>query len=241
MMKVRSLEISNSKQTLIKNLNLTMSKGEFWAIIGRNGYGKSTLLHTLAGMNPYSQGTIQLQGLSLNSLKPLIRAQKISLLSQLMEPGLNCTVRQTVSYGRYPWQKYKLDFAKDEQKIGEALQSMQISGIQHEMIQQISGGELRKVEIATILAQDAEIMMLDEPLNHLDVAFRIHLMNVLKKLTKKKLIIIVTHDIQYVKNYCSHVLMLTGDGDYKCGKTGTVLNQENLESLLGTKITEIKF
>lgn len=236
MIKIRGLNIFSSDQLLLKNLNLDLIPGQFWAILGNNGYGKTTLLHTISGMQVTTKGHIEVGGRELAELNPLQRAQKMALLPQLMEPGLNCTVKQTVSYGRYPWNKHKIKHKQDQQKTDEALREMQIYHLRNNLVQQISGGELRKVELATILAQDSEIMLLDEPLNHLDIQFRYHLMNVLKKLSEKKLIIIVTHDIQYVKEYCSDVLVLKGDGSYLSGKASAVLTPDTLDDLLGTNI-----
>ena len=116
--------------------------------------------------------------------------------------------------------------------IEKALMDMDLQGLQNKNLKKLSGGELRKVDIATILAQNSEIMILDEPLNHLDVAFRYHLMKLLKNLSQKKLIIMVTHDIQYVKEYCSHVLMISNKGKGISGKVSEIMTAENVKNIL---------
>lgn len=236
-MKVKQLTLSCHERVLIDDLSVEMKKGEFWAILGQNGSGKTTLLQTLAGFKPYSTGEVQLDSKELKSYSPLFRAQKIAYLSQLLESGLNCTVQQSVSYGRYAWHLSPLQYKQDEEKIQKALIAMKLEKLKEKNIQQISGGELRKVEIATLLAQDSDIFMLDEPLNHLDMAFRFHLMKILKEKSKNKLIIMVTHDIHYVQAYCSNVIMLLNQGQTLLGTTKEILTPNNISTMLDIKLT----
>lgn len=233
MININKLSVEINNKELVSEFDAKLNTGEFWAILGKNGTGKTTLLHTLAGFTDYNSGSIQVNHKDLASFSSLYRAQNIAFLSQLMESGLDCTVEQSVSYGRYPWHLLKLDGQTEQSAINAAIDAMQLQKLRFQNIRKISGGELRKVEIATILAQDSEIMMLDEPLNHLDITFRYKLMELLKKLSHKKLIIIVTHEIQYVQTYCSHVIMLMENGGTIIGKTKEVLNHKNLEKMLG--------
>ena len=236
-MKIKQLSISCHNRLLIDDLNVEMKKGQFWAVLGKNGSGKTTLLETLAGFKPYTAGEIKLNKLELKSYTTLFRAQKIAYLSQLLEAGLNCTVQQSVSYGRYPWHLSAEERNHDDEKINRALSAMKLEKLKEQNIQQISGGELRKVEIATLLAQDSDILMLDEPLNHLDMAFRYHLMQLLKKKSKNKLIIMVTHDIQYVQAYCTNVIMLLNNGKTLIGKVEDILTTENVNTMLDIPLT----
>ncbi len=233
MMEIKDLSLSVDEQILLFDLSLTIKKGEFWAILGKNGAGKTTLLHTLAGLHNYSKGSIKIGGFELNSLNFLTRAQQISLLPQIQESSLNCSVQQAVSYGRYAW--HKSDTANLE-IINQAIQEMELSDLTQKSIQALSGGELRKVEIATILAQDSAVMLLDEPLNHLDLAFRYKLMQKLKGLSQNKAIIMVTHDIQYVQQYCSHIIMFCGESRVLTGKINDVLTEKNLTKMLGIEL-----
>jgi len=239
MIDIQSLTIENSDRKLVCELNLALNKGEFWAILGKNGTGKTTLLETLAGFSNYKQGSIKVDDKEINQIDILTRAQNISFLPQLLEASLNCTVAQSISYGRYPWHKNKNDQQAEQAIIDSAINSMELTGIRDNNIQQISGGELRKVEMATVLAQDSEIMMLDEPLNHLDLSFRFKLMQLLKKLSQNKIIIIVTHDIQYVQEYCTHVLMLLDDCQWIAGKSADIMNAKNMNKMLGTSLPNI--
>lgn len=231
-------QANHHNRCLISDLTLAFNKGEFWAILGKNGTGKTTLLHTLAGINADEAGSIKIDQHELNTLDVLTRAQKIALLPQTNEPGLNCTVEQSISYGRYPWHKHGNDYEYEKKIIESAINIMELDLIRHSSIQKISGGELRKVEIATILAQNSDCLMLDEPLNHLDLAFRLKLMRELKHLSGNKVIIMITHDIQYVQQFCTNVLMLLDNGQNICGTTAEVMTDKNLNKMFGMTINE---
>jgi len=236
MINIKNLSVKIEDNALLSGLNLEIKQGEFWAILGKNGTGKTTLLQTLAGFLKYNTGSIQINGQELSNINILSRAQDISYLPQLLESSLNCTVKQSISYGRYPWHKIKKESDEDNLQIESAIQIMDLTEIKNKNIQEISGGELRKVEIATVLAQDSKIMMLDEPLNHLDVSYRFILMKLLKKLSQNKTVIIITHDIQYVSEYCTHALMLLDKNQPIFGKTSDIMTQNNLTKMLGISL-----
>ena len=233
MIVTQDLSIEIAKKTLVSNLSIKFNSGEFWSIIGKNGTGKTSLLNNLAGFNDYEQGSITIDNQEIDGLDSLTRAQKISFLPQLLETGLDCTVKQSIAFGRYPWHKHASKKKQERQITNQVIAKMQLESIQDKSIQKISGGELRKVELATVLAQDSKIMMLDEPLNHLDIAMRYHLMEHLKTLNENKIIIIVTHDIQYVQQYCTHVLMLQDGAKVKFGSVTEMMTEENLYENLG--------
>lgn len=233
MIAVHEFSLKNKERTLISNLNIDFKQGQLWAIVGKNGTGKTTLLNTLAGFMAYKQGHITIDGREISTLDSLSKAQQMAFLPQLLEASLNCTVKQSIAYGRYPWHKNSEIRQQDSKIIQMVIGQMQLESIQDKSIQEISGGELRKVEIATVLAQDSKIMMLDEPLNHLDVSMRYHLMEHLQRLIKNKLIIIVTHDIQYVQQYCTHVLMLQDNTNVKFGTASEMMTKDNLNNYLG--------
>ncbi len=233
MIEVQGLSLKMDEQLLLSNFSLRIEKGQFWAILGKNGAGKTTLLHTLAGLQAYSQGSIKIDGFELKSLEFLTRAQLVSLLPQVQESSLDCSVQQAVSYGRYAWHK---NTTPNLEIITQALGDMELTSLAKKSILALSGGELRKVELATILAQDSDVMLLDEPLNHLDLAFRYKLMQKLKELSQKKAIIMVTHDIQYVQQYCSHIIMFCGESKVFSGKIKDVLTKKNLTKMLGTEL-----
>ena len=221
---------------LIKEMNVEFKTGEFWAIIGKNGVGKTSLMHTLAGLREYAEGKIIINGNNLDSLSVLSRAQDIAILPQMQEASLDCTVEQSVSYGRYPWHQNEQEKKRSLKKINDAIKAMELSHLKDKNIEKLSGGEIRKVEIATILAQDSNTMLLDEPLNHLDIASRFKLMQLLKQLSQNKIVIIITHDIQYVQEYCSNAILVFEDASTKIGTVNEIFTEENFQKLLGENL-----
>lgn len=238
MIAIQDLKLEIAEEVLISKLNLTVKQGEFWAIIGKNGTGKSTLLHTLAGFLNFKQGSIRVDGDEIKTMGNLKRAQNIAFLPQLLEASLNCTVEQSIAFGRYPWHKRKTAEEENSHAINSALDVLELNDIRLKSIQEISGGELRKVEIATLLAQNSSSFMLDEPLNHLDISMRYKLMQHLKSLCKNKLILMVTHDIQYVQEYCTHVMLLQSPKKVLIGTVDDIMTKENLNTVLGIPLNK---
>lgn len=233
MIQVENLSIQNQDKTLIKNLSIQFNKGEIWAIIGQNGSGKTTLLHTIAGFSPKYGGQIFINSTNIRELSSLKKAQMIALLPQQSEAHLDCSVRQNISYARYAWNKNNLQETTERTLINKALNVMELQHLQDKSVNHISGGEQQRVEIATVIAQNSELILLDEPFNHLDIIFRNRLMQYLQKIQHEKFIIISTHDIHYVEKYCSHVLLLIDDKHILQGKVQDILTATNMQRIFG--------
>ncbi|KAA3639280.1 MAG: ABC transporter ATP-binding protein [Proteobacteria bacterium] len=222
------LSVSLDNRPVLTRLSCQFQMGEFWGIVGQNGAGKSTLLQCMAGLLDPSTGQVWVDDENMHQLDPLSRAQKVAYLMQEQEPSLAFTVQQAVEMGRYPWP----DNPENRQKITrQTLQDCRILNLQDRSILQLSGGERRKVEIATCLAQNSDYLLLDEPFNHLDVVYQRFLVKKLQSLSREKAVVMVCHDIDVVTKYCSHVLMLLGDDCYLSGDSATMLNEANLEEL----------
>ena len=238
MISLKNLTIKQKDKLLINHLSCQFKKNEIWAIIGQNGVGKSTLLHTLAGLQDDFSGEIKLNDNVINKLSVLKRAQNIAILPQSNEANLDCTVKQSISYARYPWHNQNQQANTEKTIIDNALELMELNELQNKSIHQLSGGEQQRLEIATVFAQDSEIMLLDEPFNHLDLVFRYKLMQKLLSLKKDKTIIISTHDLSYINHFCSHVMLLIDADNIKCGTVNQVLTKENLSLMLGEELAQ---
>jgi len=228
MLQASQLTLYQDQQRVINRLNCDISAGEFWAIVGRNGSGKTTLLHALAGLRPVDQGAVLVDGHSLASLDPVSRAQKISLLLQDQEASLAVTVQEAVAMGRYPWPSSR---EQDRLLTDEMIIACGLEGVRHKSILKLSGGERRKVEIATCLAQQADFLLLDEPLNHLDLVHRRSVMRLFKEYSQSHAVVMVCHDIEVVKAHCTHVLMILENDCYLSGSSATMLTEQNLQKL----------
>lgn len=228
MLKLDNISISQDQQVIFSGLNVEINKGEFWGVIGQNGVGKSTLLQTIVGMNPIAAGCIQVNQEDITSLSHITRAQTFSYLLQDQEPCLAFSVREAVGMGRFPWQSKK----SDDMKITDAaLQICRISHLADKSILKLSGGERRKVEIATCIAQQSEFLLLDEPLNHLDLVYQQHILSTFKNISNSNAVVMVCHDLESVKKHCTHVLMLLANNCYLTGTSATILTNENIKRL----------
>lgn len=228
MLKVQNLTLKQDQIPVFSGLDCGFKKGEFWGIVGQNGVGKSTLLQAMVGINPQYEGSISVDGHAIDQLDSVSRAQKLSFLLQDQEACLAFSVKDAVGMGRYPWRsKYTEDLVITEM----ALETCRIKDLAQRSILKLSGGERRKVEIATCLAQQSDYLLLDEPLNHLDLVYRQHILKVFKSFSQDHCVLMVCHDLEAVKSHCTHVLMLLANNCYLAGTSATILNKDNLKRL----------
>lgn len=227
MIEIKQLDIQRNNQTLLHDLNVTFEAGQFWGIVGRNGLGKTTLLHAMTGLLPSSSESIFVDGTPVEQLDIQARARKISYLLQIQEPCLDFTVSQAIAMGQFAWQTKH----NDHQVVLELMHKLKISHLKDRSLLQLSGGERRKVELATCLAQKSPHLLLDEPLNHLDCVYQQFLLNLLEQQRQEQAVIMVCHDVNAIKAHCSHVLLLLAKDCYLAGESATILNDNNLQRL----------
>lgn len=233
MLTAQHISVTLDNRRVLSDLSCAFSVGELWGIIGQNGAGKSTLLRCLSGLITPDVGQVMVDGENMHQLDPLSRAQKVAYLMQEQEPSLAFSVYQAVEMGRYPWP----DDPDNRHHITEQmLQECRIENLQNRSILQLSGGERRKVEIATCLAQNSDYLLLDEPFNHLDVVYQRFLVRKLQAISRKKSVVMVCHDLDVVQKYCTHVLMLLGGDCYLSGDSATMLNNAHMDKLFDEPI-----
>lgn len=231
----RSLELSIGNRTLCTELNLKLEPGQCWAILGSNGSGKTTLLHTLAGLRPPERGEISLNDTPLPQLSRQHIAQQLGLLLQESHDPFPTTAMETALSGRHPhlgrWQQ---ESTEDRQIATEALDLMDLEGMAERMVQTLSGGERRRLALATLFTQQPELMLLDEPLNHLDLRHQQLLLKQLRQFAQQhRTIAMVLHDPNQAWRFCNQTLLLYGDGEWEAGETRIMLSSERLERLYG--------
>ncbi len=195
-----------------QNLQLSLEPGEVVALIGPNGVGKSTLFRTIAGVQPALEGTILLDNTPLDSYGIRDRAKKISLVFTGRPQTNFVTVEEIISLGRYPHTgvRGKLS-AKDRERVAWAMDALGVTEFRNRYTGELSDGELQKVMVARALAQDTDIMILDEPAAFLDVGHRIELMGLLRSIAEEvgRTILISSHDLELVY-YVAHRVWLMG-------------------------------
>ena len=242
MLRSEQLSISIGGKQVCNALDLNIEAGQVWGILGRNGIGKTTLLHTLAGLREADSGEIFLNSNSINQLSRKHIAQRIGLLLQHHEDSFPASVLETVISGRHPHiNQWRWENESDHEIALQALQSVALQDLASRPVNQLSGGERQRVAIAGLLTQQPEIYLLDEPNSHLDLNYQIQILNHFSQLAREQhnAIVMSLHDINLAARYCDHLLLLLGNGEYLQGPTHTLLNTDNLQRLFQHPLQEI--
>ncbi len=230
----QALHITIGKTTVCSDLEITINSGERWCVLGRNGTGKTTLLHTLAGLRPPDAGNITLNDQPLSHLSRKSVAQNLGLLFQDHTDAFPASVLETVLTGRHPWLgPLQWESNQDLVIAKNALHAVDLCNMEERMVNTLSGGERRRAGIACLLTQEPQLLLLDEPTNHLDIHHQISMLNLLQEhITQNgKALLLVMHDLNLAVRYCNRFLLLFGDGETVQGTADTVLTQTNLERL----------
>lgn len=236
----QSLDLKIANTQVCKNLSLEVQNGESWAILGMNGCGKTTLLHTLAGLSDTQAGEVRLNKIPLQQLTRRHIAQQLSLLQQHQEDSFPATVLETVLIGRHPHlQSWQWESDEDHQLAQETLSLVGLSNFTHRSILTLSGGERQRVALATMLVQQTKCRLLDEPINHLDIHHQNEMMKLLTLNSENIANVFVLHDVNIALKYCTHALLINGGGLTQQGKCDEILTEESLSRLYQHPLHEI--
>ena len=239
---IKKLSLSIADKTICTDLDLTINKGECWAILGQNGAGKTTLLHTLAGLRSVDSGTISLNNTPMSQLSSRTIAQQCGLLLQDYQDIFPATVMEAVLIGRHPHlSAWHWESDSDKAIAQLALHDVELANMAQRDIQTLSGGERRRVGVATILAQQPDLFLLDEPANHLDIKHQHQVLKLFSQKTRdeNKTVVMVLHDVNLAARYCDHALLMYDD-KIELGTTEETLNEEKLSALYGYPIRKIE-
>ena len=241
---VESLKTTIANHCVCAGLDLSVNPGDCWGILGINGIGKTTLLHTLAGLRDADHGNIYYQGTNIRTLGKIELAKKRGVLFQTMADPFPATVLETVLIGRHPYIKHwQWESGSDIELAKNCLQQVDLYAMENRYINTLSGGERQRVAIAAILAQQPEVYLLDEPTNHLDVQHQMKLMQLFHDtITRQRsAFVMIVHDLNLAARFCDHILMLFGNGRVLKGETSELLTAENLEALYGYPIKVLNY
>jgi iron complex transport system ATP-binding protein len=229
-------------RVLCRNLSLRFGPGEVWAILGRNGTGKTTLIHALAGLSAPAAGRLLLDGRDLGALPPRERARAIGVLLQLEEGAYWGTAAEYVLLGRFshasPWSGYSAD---DVAHARTALEALGVTALSEQPFGTLSGGERQRVRIAQLFAQAPRVLLLDEPLQHLDLAHQAQVLRLLAGRAREQAAtaVMVMHEPLWIGRSCTHAVVLAGDGSAAAGAAGEILTRERLEHAYGCRLNEV--
>ena len=234
----RGLALAVPGRTLCAGLDLDVHPGECWAIVGPNGAGKTTLLAALAGLRAPAAGEIAYDDMPLPALAPRERARRRGWLPQDSVDFFPATVLETVLVGRHPHlARWQWETAGDVERARRALADVGLGGFDARQTGSLSGGERRRVALAAVLAQDADLILLDEPSSHLDLVHQIAARDLLARLTHErgKAVVMVLHDLHLALRYADHAVAL-GGGHAAAGPASAILDADALSALFGHRL-----
>ncbi|MBX4267685.1 ABC transporter ATP-binding protein [Clostridium estertheticum] len=232
--KTENLSISYGDSDIVKDLNLNIPKGKITTIIGSNGCGKSTILKTIARILKPKNGIIYINGNDIQGLSSKAIAKKMAVLPQSPEAPNGLTVGELVAYGRFPHQSgFGKLMAKDKEKIDWALKIIKMEEFKDRPIESLSGGQRQRVWIAMTLAQETEILLLDEPTTYLDLAHQLEILQLLDDLNKLhgQTIVMVIHDLNNAARFADYMVGIK-DGNIVCsGTPREIMTNDNLKKI----------
>lgn len=244
LLQVDGLTLGIGSTPVCNDLSLRVTAGQSWAVMGRNGTGKSTLLHRLAGLgDPPTAGRVRLSDRDLAGLRARERARRVALLLQHSDPGFGHRVVDTVRQGRYPHQSGLRRHGRgDDAMIEDIVRALGLETLRERPLHLLSGGELRRVELGRLLAQAAPLSLLDEPLNHLDLAHQGLVLDLLSRrcVGAGRACMMVLHDLDAAYRRCDHWLLLCGSGDWLSGPRETLADSDTLGRVFGHPILRLE-
>lgn len=221
------LSLGYGETMIIDELNVSIPKGEITVFIGSNGCGKSTLLRSLARLMKPMGGSVLLEGHSIAKLPTKQVAKQLAILPQGPEAPEGLTVHQLVKQGRYPYQNWLKQWSKqDEEAVNRALKSTKMEDLADRTVDSLSGGQRQRAWIAMTLAQETDIILLDEPTTYLDMTHQIEILDLLFDLNEKeqRTIVMVLHDLNLACRYAHHLVAIKDKTIYAEGRPETVIN-----------------
>ncbi|WP_338472774.1 ABC transporter ATP-binding protein [Niallia sp. XMNu-256] len=232
----KGLTLSYGDTIIIDELNLNIPKGEITVFIGGNGCGKSTLLRSIARLLKPKAGAVLLEGNAIAKMSTKEVAKQMAILPQSSVAPEGLSVLQLVKQGRYPHQTWLKQWAKeDEKKVNRALAATGIEDLKDRAVDSLSGGQRQRAWIAMTLAQDTDIILLDEPTTYLDMTHQIEILDLLFDLNEneQRTIVMVLHDLNLACRYAHNIVAIKDQKIFAQGKPENVINRKLVKSVFG--------
>lgn len=237
MVEVKNVVKKYGSKNVVDHVSVKIQKGKITSFIGPNGAGKSTLISMISRLISRDEGEVYIDGEEVSKSKSNELAKKISILKQSNHVNLRLTIRELVSFGRFPYSQGRLT-KEDHAFIDEAIRYMDLEDMQDKYLDQLSGGQKQRAYIAMVIAQNTEYILLDEPLNNLDMKHSVQIMKTLRRLVKElgKTIVIVIHDINFASFYSDYIVALKDGKVVKEGETAEIIQSSVLKDIYDMEI-----
>lgn len=234
---MENVSFSYPSNPVLDGITLHVSQGEVIAVVGKNGAGKSTLLKCINHIISPSNGSIYVNELDIEKVSFLERARRTGYLSQKSEHLFPVTVFEVVLMGRYPYSPYR--FTKhDEEIVARILAQMELGSLANRTFDRLSGGEQQQVLIARALAQEADVLLFDEPTNNLDLRHQLEIMQLIRRVIKKegKTALIAIHDLNLGASFADRVIIIHQNRIFSAGTPMEVLTEETLSLVFSVNV-----
>ena len=241
MLRTEAVRLAYPGRILIEGLSVEFRPGEVWAILGRNGRGKSTLLHALALLRQLDAGAITIDDRQAASHSRRALARLVGVLLQEESREFWGSVSDYVLLGRYPHAGSPFGWSvQDEGIAAREIEAMHLSALGQRNYASLSGGERQRARAAALLAQQPLVYLLDEPLQHLDLPHQVALLECLASEARARgaVVVMALHDLLFAARYCTRFLLLFGDGRFRIGTAQEVLTEELLGELYGFPLSK---
>lgn len=242
-LRANDLDVVVADRTLVNALSLELAHGELVALLGKNGAGKTLLLHTLAGLRPAASGSLEVLDADFATLSRRDLAKALVLLPQDNDDVFPASVLETVLIGRHPHVgRFGWETERDIEASRAALAAIGLEALADRDVLSLSGGERRRVALAQCLTQDSPVMLLDEPTNHLDPHHQVETLELCRSLADGgKAVLMSLHDINFAARYADRCLILFGNGEWRLGATDTMLQADILEALYDVAMDSVSW
>ena len=242
LLSARALTLRIGDRPICTGFDFTLSAGEHWALLGCNGIGKTTLLHTLAGLRHADGGSVQVDGIDLRAWRRKALARVLGILFQDSQDSFPCTVLDASLSGRHPHLPFwRVEGEAEFQLAEQALAAVELSEAGRRQVDTLSGGERRRLAIATLLVQDPVIWLLDEPANHLDMRHQVGMLALIVARVRKRngALLMALHDVNMALRCCTHAALMVDEATLICGPVADVVNVGNLERMYQCPVRRI--
>ncbi|HHU79951.1 MAG TPA: ATP-binding cassette domain-containing protein [Acholeplasmataceae bacterium] len=237
MIRVESLSKKYQDHEVVKSVNLIIEKGKLTTIIGPNGAGKSTLLGMVSRLLEKTAGVVYVNEIPIEEWNENELAKTLAILKQDNNVGMRITIEELVGFGRFPYSQGKLT-KEDQEHIDNAINYMGLNDIRNKYLNELSGGQRQRAFIAMIIAQNTEYILLDEPLNSLDIKHAKELMKIIRELVDNlgKTVVMVLHDINFASCYSDRIIAMQDGNVVQIGNVEEIICGDLLEELYETPI-----